>query len=163
MWKHKNTFAIGGLENVGYAPNQDFLIVVSSQGQAIFNCKTGEKIARKYDDLHWWAQFDQVNHTVTGFDFLSNIKIKLHGLHGNDNLPKTSQDNWSLVVSELEPDDKPFEKYSIKRFYLISPNKQEIKVIGKDGACELRALGFSDTGDTFIVALSCELMIYSRV
>jgi hypothetical protein len=53
MWAHKNTFAIGGIENSGYAPNQDFLIVVSGQRQGIFNCKTGEKIARQYDDLNW--------------------------------------------------------------------------------------------------------------
>jgi hypothetical protein len=54
MWTHKNTFAIGGLENVGYAPNQDLLIVLFSQGQGIFDCNKGEKIARQHHDSNWW-------------------------------------------------------------------------------------------------------------
>jgi hypothetical protein len=45
-WGHKETFAIGGLHNVGFAPNSDYLIVLSSQGQGIFDCIKGEKIAR---------------------------------------------------------------------------------------------------------------------
>lgn len=162
MWTHKKTFAIGGLENIGYAPNQDFLIVLSSQGQGIFNCKTGEKIARQNDDSDWWENFDQTTNSIVGFDLLENIKIKTHGLYGDDNLPKTSQDNWTLIVTEPEPDDNPFEKYLVKRIYLVSPDKEEKIFIAKDGACELRAFGFSDTGDTFIIALSCDLTIYSR-
>jgi len=46
MWTHKNTLAIGGLENVGFATNQDLLTVLSSQGQGIFDCITAEKNAR---------------------------------------------------------------------------------------------------------------------
>ena len=162
MWTYKNTFAIGGLENIGYAPNQDFLIVLSGQGQGIFNCKTGEKIARQYDDLNWWDKFDQTTNSIVGFDVLENVEIKTCGLYGDDNLSKITQDNWTLIITEPEPDDKPFEKYLVKRIYLVSPDKKEKIFVGKDGACELRAFGFSETGDTFIIALSCDLTIYSR-
>jgi len=162
MWTHKNTFAIGGLENVGYATDQDFLIVLSSQGQGIFNCKTGEKVARQYDDSNWWDKFNESTNSIVGFDFLENVDITTCGLYGEDNLSKTTQDGWILIISEPEPDDKPFEKYLVKKIYLQSPDKKEKTLVGKDGACELRTFGFSDTGDTFIIALSCDLTIYSR-
>ncbi|ACU59260.1 hypothetical protein [Chitinophaga pinensis] len=54
MWIHKNTFAIGGLENVGYAPMQDQLLVLSTQGEGIFDCIKGEKIARYESQGDWW-------------------------------------------------------------------------------------------------------------
>ncbi|NBB22394.1 hypothetical protein GVN20_23780 [Runella sp. CRIBMP] len=162
MWTHKNTFAIGGLENIGYADKEDFLIVLSSQGQGIFNCKTGEKIARLNNDSNWWDKFDQSTNSIVGFDILENIEIKTYGLYGSDNLAKTTQDNWTLIISEPEPDDRPFEKYLVQKIYLLSPDGTEKKFICKDGACELRAFGFSETGDTFVIALSCDLTIYSR-
>ena len=163
MWTHKNTFAIGGLENIGYANNQDLLIVLSSQGQGIFDCIVGEKIARQSDDSNWWDNFNQETNSIKGFDRLSDFEIQTCGLYGVDNLSKATLDGWTLIVSEPEPDDKPFEKYLVQKIYLVSPNKQEKKFVGKNGACELRAFGFSETGDSFVIALSCDLTIYSRI
>lgn len=162
MWTHKNTFAIGGLENVGYAPLKDLLIVLSSQGQGIFDCIKGEKIARQHNDSDWWKGFNEATNSIVGFDQLKSIEIQTCGLYGVDNLPKATLDGWTLVASEPEPDDKPFEKYIVTRIYLISPDKQQKLLVGKDGPCELRAFGFSGTGNSFIIALSCDLTIYSR-
>lgn len=162
MWIHKNTFAIGGLENIGFAPNQDYLIVLSSQGQGIFNCKTGEKIARRNEDSNWWGKFNQTTNSIVGFDLLENIEIETCGLYGEDSLSKRTRDDWTLIVSEPEPDDKPFEKFLVKKIYLVSPDNKIKLFISKDGACELRAFGFSDTGNTFAIATSCDLIIYCR-
>jgi len=164
MWIHKNTFAIGGLQNVGYAPNQDILMVLSSQGEGIFNCITGEKIARKHNDDNWW--FDTYNpetNIVEGFDCLHNIKIQTHGLNGGDNLPKKTIDGWQLISANPEPGEKPFEQYMVTKLHLESPNKQEKIYLTKDGACEFRAFGFSSTGKSFIIASSCELHIYTLI
>lgn len=162
MWTYKNTFAIGGLENVGYAPDQDLLIVLSSQGQGIFDCLKGEKIARLQNDSDWWKDFNETTNSIVGFDLLENIEISTCGLYGEDNLSKSTSDGWTLITSEPQPDDKPFEEYLVQRVYLISPDKQQKVFITKDGPCELRALGFSKTEKSFIVALSCDLTIYSR-
>lgn len=162
MWELKNTYAIGGLENIGYAPHQDHLLVLSSQGEGLFNCITGERIARVRNGDDWWERLNQETNTITGFDLLSNIKISTYGLHGEDNLPKITKDGWSLKISDPEPDDLPFEKYLVQKIYLVSPNQKEKTLIAKDGPCELRAFGFSDTGNSLIVALSCEIVIYSR-
>ena len=137
MWTHRNTYAIGGLENVGFAPNQDLLIVLSSQGQGIFDCISGEKVARQNNNLNWWENFNQSTNSILGFDRLSNIEIKTCGLYGIDNLPKSTTDGWTLFASEAEPDDKPFENSLIRRIYLISPDQQQKNAVCKDGPCEL--------------------------
>lgn len=162
MWVHKKTFAIGGLENVGFVPAKEYLIVLSSQGQGIFDCKTGEKIARQNDNGDWWDKFNEESNCILGFDFLDNILIPTHGLYGDDNLPKKNEEGWELIITAPQPDDKPFEKYLVQKIYLVSPDKKKKIFIMKDGPCELRAYGFSDSGKTFIVALSCELVIFSE-
>lgn len=162
MWTHKNTFAIGGLENVGYAPRQDCLIVLSSQGLGIFDCISGEKIARLNNDVDWLQSFNQDTNSIIGFDVLDKIEISTCGLYGEDHLPKATDDDWTLALSLPEPDDKPFDNYLIRKIHLISPDKKQKILVAKDGACELKAFGFSDTGQSFVVALSCEITIYSR-
>jgi hypothetical protein len=162
MWVYKQTFAIGGLENIGFAPNQNFLLVLSSQGQGIFDCKKGEKIARESNNGDWWDDFNQNTNSIFGFDVLDKIEISTQGLYGEDNLPKRTEDGWELLCTDPTPDDEPFEKYLVKSIYLVSPNKEKKLFICKDGPCEFRAFGFSDSGETFVVASSCCLVIYSR-
>ena len=162
MWTHKNTFAIGGLDNIGFSPGQDFLLVLSSQGQGIFDCIKGEKIARLNNDSDWWQAFDQTTNSIGGFDILDKVQVLTSGLHGGDNLPKTTADGWTLTISEPQLDDNPFDEYLVQRIFLVSPDKRDKIYITKDGPCEHRAFGFSDTGNSFVVALSCDLTIYSR-
>ena len=83
MFKHVNTFAIGGLENIGYS--NDNLIVLSSQGRGIFDCLSGTKIYR--DDKNWWNDYDEKVNSIPGFDIEVNNQIKLIGIHGGQQLP----------------------------------------------------------------------------
>lgn len=161
MWTHRNTFAIGGLQNVGYAPKQDFLIVLSSQGEGIFDCISGEKIDRLHNDMAWLERIDETTSAVTGFGCLENIQIPISGSYGDYNHPKKSADGWTL--SALRPVRLLLFKSASHHVYLTSPDNQKKSLIAEEGACELRAFGFSDTGRSLIVALSCELIIYSRV
>lgn len=161
MWVHKNTFAIGGLENIGYSPNSDYLIVLSSQGQGIFNCEKGEKTARNYDD--WWDNFNEEDNTVKGSGIFENKIISTCGLYGDDNLPKVTSGGWSLEITDPEPDDYPFQQYKVSKIYLLSPDKNEKILVAKDGPCEYRAYGFSPTEKSFVIALSCEIVIYANV
>ncbi len=161
MWAHKSTFAIGGLHNTGYAPNSDYLLVLSPQGEGIFDCVTGEKIARKYNNEDWYDELNQQTFAIKGFNILHDIEVVTCGLYGGDNLPKATNDGWQLEMLDPAPEDEPFQQFMVRRVYLVSP-KGEKTFIGKDGACELRALGFSQTGNSLIIATSCELIIYSR-
>jgi hypothetical protein len=150
------------LRNVGFAPDKDLLLVLSTQGEGIFDCTNGEIVARLNNNSDWWQDFDELTSCTLGFDLLDKVKISTSGLYGGDHLPKTSIDNWILIESKPEPDDKPFDMYMVKKIFLVSPDKKEKVFITKDGPCELRAFGFSETGKSFVVALSCNLIIYSR-
>ncbi|MEW5677259.1 hypothetical protein ABGT15_13170 [Flavobacterium enshiense] len=162
MWRHKNTFAIGGLEDVGYEENKDILLLLSSQGEGIFDCISGEKIARKSNAFEWWKRYDQGQNSIKGFDILENIEIKTSGLIAGDNLLKSTKDGWKLSLSEPEQDEKPFENFTIQNIYLENPEMKIKTFITKDGPCEIRTFGFSETGKSFVIALSCEIIIYSR-
>lgn len=146
MWTHKTTAAVGGLENVGFVPGQDFLIVLSANGEGIFNCLTGERVARNHNNYYWNERFNDETMTVKGFGLFADIEIQTSGLHGSDRLNKESQ-GWLLCK----------EKHEI---ILVSPDQSRV-VVAPDDVCELRAFGFSDTGNSFVFASSCELIIYS--
>jgi len=161
VWAHKSTYSVGGLHNVGYAPGTDYLLVLSSQGEGIFNCVTGERIARKYNDENWFDELNQQTLTIKGFDVLQEMDVVTSGLYGGDNLPKTTTDGWQLIISAPAPDDELFQQFMERSIYLLSPGGAKI-FVGKDGACELRAFGFSETGNSFIIALSCNLEIWTR-
>jgi hypothetical protein len=160
MWTHKNTFAIGGLENVGF-DNHDYLTVLSSQGIGIFDCLRGEKIFR--DAGHeWWNDFNEANSTITGYGILSGCVIQTGGMYGEDCLNKTTADGWQLELTTPSPAPPPFEKYMVQKIYLTHKESGHRELIGQDSPCELRAYGFSDTGNTLIIALSCDLIIWTR-
>lgn len=159
MWKHKNTFAIGGLENVGF-DNEDRLVVLSSQGVGIFDCISGTKIYR--DSRSWWEDFNEVAGTIPDYGILAGSQIRTCGLYGEDFLSKRTSDGWMLEKAGGIPDDPPFERYLVNKIYLTHRESAQRVCIAKDGACELRAFGFSGTGNSLVVALSCDLVIWSR-
>lgn len=161
IWKHKNTFTIGGLQNVGYAAQSDIVMVLSSQGQGIFNCRNGEKIARLHNDMNW-VGFDDVTNTVAGFDCLQDQVINTSGLYGGDCLSKISNDGWELTAEPRHAAKGGISDYPSTHIILTQSTTMAKMKVAEDGACELRAFGFSDTYMSFIVATSCELIIYSR-
>lgn len=125
MWIHLNTFAIGGLENVGYVDGTDNLITLSSQGRGMFDCLLGEKIFR--DSTGWWKDFNEIDFTIKGFHTEAGKVIKTSGLYGGNRLPTKTSDDFELIVSEPEPDDPLFEKQLARRIYLLArPNRREL-------------------------------------
>ena len=151
-WKRCVTWSVGGLFQVGYAENSDLLLVLSSQGRGIFNCLTGEKVARDYEEAHDF--FDPIRLLAQGFGPLEDRRIRMAGLFGGG-LPLTTEDEWGL---EEEAPAWPM------RSILLTPPPIEREdgshiigepiVIGDDGACELRAYGFSETGRSFVIAIT---------
>jgi len=159
-WKHLTTWAVGGLFQVGYAENSDLLLVLSSQGRGIFDCLTGERVARDYEEAHDY--FDSIRLMASGFGPLEGQNIRMAGLFGGG-LPLTTEDGWSL--EEQAPG------WPTRSILLTPPTIEsedgnsvagEAVFIGDDGACELRAFGFSETGRSLVIAISCDLSIFVR-
>ena len=97
-----------------------------------------------------------------GFDILEGAAIQTSGLYGDNALALATADGWRIMTKEGEFDDPPFEKYPVTKLFLVSPDSKQFIFISKDGACELRSFGFSPTGNSLVVALSCDLTIWSR-
>src|SRR3954469_18142200 len=80
-WKRMAAHAVGALTEVGYAENSDLLLVVSSQGRGLFDCLTGERIARDYaepDGVIDW--YDEIRLVARGIAAIENQLVHLAGL-----------------------------------------------------------------------------------
>lgn len=156
-WHHSTSFAVGGLLAIGYAEATDLLLVISSQGRGIFDCQFGTKIAR--DDTDADAFYDAIALLAQGFGPLDGQAIRIAGLFGGG-LPKNTQDGWHLEAVPLPwPHHRIVLEYPFRSMYQDSASAT---CVGDDGACELRAYGFSPTGRSFVIATSCGLAIFTR-
>lgn len=154
-WVPSGAHAVGGLTEIGFAPDADLLLAISGQGRGLFDCVSGTRIERDYDED--WNGLDQTRLVSPGIGALRDTRIRLAGLHGGG-LSMTTSDGWGLHCIPL-----PWPSHSI---FMSPPWKshqfdQWVK-IACDGACEFRACGFSDTGQSFAVATSCELLLFAR-
>lgn len=157
-WYAHQLFHVGGLLAVGFAENSDLLLVISTQGRSVIDCCSGTKIARDRDDedLH----FDEITLKAHGFGPLDGHIITIAGLYGGG-LPLFTHDGWNVKAIPL-----PWPYYGI--FLRTPPSDTKpanthTTYIGDAGACELRAYGFSPTGQSLIIATSCDLLLFSRI
>ena len=150
-WRRLPVHAIGGLFGVGYAAGSDLLIVLSSQGRGVFDCLSGKKLARDYNEAHDF--FDSIRLTAIGFGPMAGQSIRIGGLFGGG-LPLTTADGWCL--------DTQARGWPTHSVFLTAPGSRDPVCIGEDGVCELRACGFSETGRSFVIATSCDLTMFTR-
>src|SRR5215813_7675697 len=144
-WQLNQTWSVGGLLQAGFAEDSDFLIILTHSGRGIFNCLTGEKVAR--DHTGGYEFFNQVKLTVQGFGPLEGQIISTSGLYGGGML-RVTEDYW-----QVENDAQN------SRIYLKPPTNTEDRFpeaipIGDYRAVELRAYGFSETGRSLVIATS---------
>ena len=151
-WTQLNIFAIGGLIQVGFAPQSDYLLVVSHQGRGILDCISGQKLARDLNET-WWQYFDEATLLAEGIGLLEGQEVRTAGLFGG-NLPTTTADGWKLF-EQPEESARIFLKHA-------SSLDDEAKFVGDGEVCKMRAFGFSSTGKSFIIATSCNVTIYAK-
>jgi hypothetical protein len=158
-WRRADSYAVGGLTEVGFAEQSDLLLVVSSQGRGLFDCLTGVRIARdpKAPDDGW---YDEVRLTASGIGPLGDQLIRLSGLHGGG-LSACTDDGWG--VTRIAP-DWPLEAI------VLDPPGSSVLYEGHAEGCikiaedfEFRAYGFSGTGLSLIVATSDHFELWNRV
>ena len=155
-WVRIASHSIGGLTEIGYSNDSDLLLVISAQGRGLFNCENGERIAR--DRAEDWPELDQVRLTSNGIGPLADVQVNLAGLHGGG-LPMMTQDGWSLESISLDwPDYEIFLTQGFNSLFHGDGHSYKIQT----GVTVLRAIGFSTTGKSFVVATSHWLDIYAR-
>jgi hypothetical protein len=151
-------FAVGGLTDIGFAEDTDFLIVLSGQGRAVFDCTTGERVERDYD-----PEFpqDYWNLTTQGFGVLEGQVIHTAGLAGGG-LSRGTSDGWMI---------HRFTFHWPEEVLLLTPPGHwiygNVHSMGSDfyrlGAeLEVRAFGFSPTGRSLVIATGSDLAILTK-
>jgi len=97
MWIKNETFAVGGLREIGFRKNTDFLLVLSADGRGLFDCLAGQKKARNSDDYYsdYW---NSETGLIDGFDIFKNEKIHCGGFEHPNTLSKTTVDGWAIIV-----------------------------------------------------------------
>lgn len=154
----KETFAVGGLSEVGFSKKYpELLLVVSSQGRGIIDCSKLELIERDYNDNFDWINTFEL--WAMGIGKIADEKIMVAGLHGGG-LPNSNEfgDGIQYMATKWPIIDLIFE-----------PNFKSIYKEGDEKNCsrifhdyELRAYGFSYDGQYFITATSSEVNVYRK-
>lgn len=158
-WRRGPVHAVGGLTEVGYVPESDLLLVVTSTGRGLFDCTRGVRVARDRTPPEIGGWYDEIGLLALGIGPVEQQFIRLAGLHGGG-LHRMTRDGWSL---EIVAPDWPRQSIIIQppgSFVLVDRFAAGCVKIEED--FEIRAFGFSDTGRSFVVALSHTLLVYSR-
>lgn len=148
---------VGGLVAVGFGAAESHIMAISFSGRSVFDCETGEKVARDYDgDIFEWMN----NQTLTaeGIGPLEGERVRVVGIWGGG-LPNTTDDHWSVqshgstggnVAVFLEPPESP-------QVGLVEPILYKLYEWDP-----LIAYGFTSSGRTFVISCSNRLDIWTR-
>jgi len=158
-WRRFPDQGVGGLTEIGYVPDSDMLLAVTSTGRGLFDCLSGQRVARDRTPVEEGTWYDEVGLVAKGIGSAEEQLIRLAGLHGGG-LRRSARDGWSL---ELVAPDWPLQSIIIQppgHCVLIERFADGCAKIEED--YEIRAFGFSDTGKSFVIAMSHSLLIFSR-
>lgn len=156
-WRKIGAWGIGGMRAIGYSNCSRYIVVETSDGRGLFDCKTGEKAFRNRNEY----KNQELELLCEGFGVLEGQSIRMAGLHGGG-LPLFTNDGWEIKVISSWPKDE---------ILLIEPgswlyggrygkpdNFQKIW-----SGYEIRGCGFSYTGETLCIGESSDLVIYSKI
>ncbi len=78
-WRKAGSYAVESMTDMGFGESSDFLMCMSGTVRSVFDCSTGEKIAR---DRSVDYKFDVENLQVDGIGPLSGSRVRMAGIHG---------------------------------------------------------------------------------
>ena len=155
-WRY-HVHPVGGLWAVGFGPGSDLLLVLSVSGRGVFDCLSGERIARDPEEDEYEDHYDETAETVLGIGPLAGVRVPVCGTGGGVDtqrtLPVSSTDGWSMALL-------PSRNRGNECVALRAPSSE--KSITLIDAEEPRAFGFSPTGRCLIVAEPHTLHVWSR-
>jgi hypothetical protein len=155
----KQTFAIGGLNSVGFSKKfPEMLLVVSSQGRGLIDCSKFELIGRDYDDS--WNWMDAYELWAMGIGKLSDEKIAVGGVDGGG-LPFSNKhgDSIEFMATQWPIIDLVFAS-NYKSLYVENETQDCFRIFHD---YELKTYGFSYDGNYFVTATSSEVNIYRKL
>ena len=143
---------VGGLRAVGFAPGTELLLVVSSTGRGVFDCRDGRRVGRDPQEV----ELAQYPNAAPGIPPIKRVDVPLMGLDGGRPLPRRSPEGWSLGVLHeaggvwLCPPGMPVDQPEPGAF------------VWRHSFEDLRAAGFSENGEGLVFAEPHTLHIHRR-
>jgi hypothetical protein len=142
-WQRHWTVAVGGLTDVGFSPDERFVLAVGHAGRGVFDCESGERVGR--DSRDDWRYLDQATGMAEGVGPIESQVVRVAGLMSGRALP-SEHAGWRLARSG-----------------------QGLVVEGDDGSSlaikedeDVRACGFSDSGRWLVVATASDLTLHAQ-
>jgi len=149
-WRMIVAAPVNGLFEIGFGEGEhaDLLLVVSSNGRDLFDCRSGEVVARDHETEHseW---YDPIRLRAAGIGPLHGQTIRLAGLHGGG-LPRMTDDRWMLSMLYFH--------WPEAAALLQGPDSISIRIANLE---DPRACGFSETGKTLVLAEPHGLQVFS--
>jgi len=158
-WRQLRACGVGGLTDVGFLDSTDMLLVMSHDGRGVFDCLTGERLAR---DRSREFEFDTANLLARGIGALGDRLIRTAGPYGGGLAVQTA-DGWRLErLTLVWPHDYLFLTPPGHHVLGAAFNKPGDVTRLPAMISEWRASAFSPTGKAMVVATSSQLDIYRR-
>lgn len=162
-WERSAWMAIGGLTEVGFVPGTVRLLLVSSSGRGLLDCRTGEVIARDRNtqDWGWYDTSRLVAECIGSYD---GVEVPLSGLHGGG-LPNSTEDGWSVELFQPNwPENWVVlqSDYSSVLMEHTQPGRHLPKATRIASDTDLRAVGFSADGTVLVVATGSDVAVHRR-
>lgn len=148
-WTRVTLQAVGGLTEVGFSADEHFLLVVSQQGRGLIDTRSGERVARSAEAPNatssWLREQDRI---VLGIGPLAGTPIRCVGLwggalstRGGDQVVETTPSGDEIVLR----DEATGARTTLQR-----------------PMTEVRAVGFSPSGNILVIATSSEVELFGR-
>lgn len=151
-WRRVAEFAVGGLREVGFTPDDRYLLVVSASGRGLIDTATGRRVARDTAepraDSPW---LDDAQHMAEAIGPATGMRIAVVGLWGGD-LPQSTLDGWTVRVSR---------EGQAETVVLLRRSTSERWVLDEPFT-EVRAAGFSTTSRFLAIATSSDVTLFER-
>lgn len=168
VYESKYGRPVGGLLGVGFASHpesgRDLVMVVSGDGHGLLDAVTGEKIARdrdpepEPDDSTPDAVADL---SCPGLGPITGTRVHIAGLFGGG-LHTTTGDGWTLeAVTPAWPNHRVLLSTDGGLPH-SGPHGERWWHIFHSTYSELRAFGFSPSGETIAVATSSDVILWTR-
>ena len=156
-WSDISYVAVGGLEAVGFERATEQMLVVSSTGQSVIDCRTGAKVHRDREQ----SAYDPTTLTAWPTNQDENHKIQMSGLHGGG-LRTITDDGWSIDSIPINWPQYFFVlNHPYSDVYMSKLGRPvQVSVLAHD--YNARAFGFSWTGKTLVRADGAGVHIWGR-
>jgi hypothetical protein len=156
-WKEVGGNTIHSLLAVGYAPDSDFILVVTMSRKEVFDGLNGKLVAWADTGHEDTPAFDEIHLTARGVGPLDGQTIRVASWDSGGGLPLQTVDGWQMKIISFWPNDTvvllPEKFFGFFNISLATKLLAEREVV---------AAGFSETGKSFVIAEPSAITLYSR-